>query len=511
MSEENNLNGNAPSSEGAGNNGSNGGGSRNRRGRNNRRGYNNRRSDRSRGRSDAGTEEEIREATEALHTSRAVRTERTAEKESEAPAEKTERPERSGNRSNRGGKNRNQHQRQRRQNSGAETAANAPAQPAENTEKPLQQPSRAAKAPARQKERTRPQPAQNTERASLSNSLDSIFADIPVKTSLTDNAYERRHEALVDSMPPDPTLDAVFADPAEPEPIDPETTTEIVGIRFSGNNKTYYFAPGGITFRAGDHAIVETAQGVEFGEVAIANRRVPNDHIVQPLRPVMRLATPADIAHNEDNHRREEDAFRICIEKIAYHKLAMKLVSAKYTFDNNKLIFNFTTTVGRVDFRELVKTLAGVFHTRIELRQINMRDEAKTIGGFGVCGRRLCCSTFLSSLNGVSLRMAKEQGLSLNSAKISGYCGRLICCLRYEQDTYAREYAILPPVDSVVNTPDGRGTITDVNPIAYTFKVKLEDKPDQPVKSYRLADLEVVTRGKSRTDAGNGDTPDEEN
>lgn len=175
----------------------------------------------------------------------------------------------------------------------------------------------------------------------------------------------------------------------------------------------------------------------------------------------------------------------------------MKLVSAKYTFDNNKLIFYFTTTVGRVDFRELVKTLAGVFHTRIELRQINMRDEAKTIGGFGVCGRRLCCSTFLSSLNGVSLRMAKEQGLSLNSAKISGYCGRLICCLRYEQESYAREYAILPPVDSVVKTPDGSGVITDVNPIGYTFKVKLDEKPDQPAKFYRLADIEVVTRGKA--------------
>lgn len=354
-------------------------------------------------------------------------------------------------------------------------------------------------------------PSRDPQAESLRRSLDDIFRT-PERTAETDPVKnDSSYEALVASMPPDPTLDAVFADPVEPQAPDPGTTTEIVGVRFTGNNKTYYFAPGDISFRVGDHAIVETAQGLEFGEIAVANRRVPNSRIVQPLRQVIRMATPADIAHNEENHRREEDAFKICIEKIAMHKLAMKLVSAKYTFDNNKLIFYFTTTVGRVDFRELVKTLAGIFHTRIELRQINMRDEAKTIGGFGVCGRRLCCSTFLSSLSGVSLRMAKEQGISLNSAKISGYCGRLICCLRYEQDTYAREYAILPPVDSVVTTPDGRGVITDVNPIGYLFKVKLDDKPDQPAKLYRLADLEVVTRGRDRAPAQDAaDAPEDE-
>ena len=268
--------------------------------------------------------------------------------------------------------------------------------------------------------------------------------------------------------------------------------TEIVGIRFKATGKTYYFAPGEIRANRGDFAIVETARGPEFGEVTIANRLIPTAETVQPLRPVLRLATKADVTHNEENTKKEADAFRICTEKIAEHKLDMKLVDAQYTFDNSKLLFYFTSA-GRVDFRELVKDLASVFRTRIELRQIGIRDEAKLIGGLGICGRSLCCSSFLSDFGQVSIKMAKEQNLSLNSTKISGNCGRLMCCLRYEQKTYEEEIRLTPSVDSVVKTPDGIGTVCETAPLLGMIKVRLNDSDGLP-KPYHRDSVTVLER-----------------
>jgi cell fate regulator YaaT (PSP1 superfamily) len=315
---------------------------------------------------------------------------------------------------------------------------------------------------------------------------------------------EKEDDSYLDSMPPDPTLDAVFADavPAEDE-TEPEDGVEIVGIKFSGGGKIYYFAPNDITFKLGEHAIVETARGMEFGDVAIKNRKVEQSKIVQPLRAVLRRATDEDMAHNEENHRKEEDALKVCSQKVDAHKLDMKLVGAQYTFDNTKLIFYFTSA-GRVDFRDLVKDLASVFRTRIELRQIGIRDEARMLGGLGVCGRKLCCSNFLPNFAQVSIRMAKEKGLSLNSAKISGNCGRLMCCLRFEQDSYEREIALMPPQGSVVKTADGNGVVTDIQPISSTVRVKLDDKPEQAPKAYKLKDIKVIKlaqRVKSSGDA----------
>ena len=310
-------------------------------------------------------------------------------------------------------------------------------------------------------------------------------------------------DAELDKMPPDPTLDAVFADvpPAEPEVVE---GPEIVGIRFEHGSKVYYFDPAGKVFKVGSHAIVETAQGLEYGEIVIANRRVAEDQIVAPLRTVIREATREDEAHHEDNRRRQHEAFKICLGKIADHGLDMKLVDTQYTFDNTKLIF-FFTSAGRVDFRALVKDLASVFRTRIELRQIGIRDEARMIGGFGVCGRKLCCAGFLPNFVQVSIKMAKEQGLSINAAKISGTCGRLMCCLRYEQEAYERELALMPPVDSLVDTPDGRGVVVDLYPISGKVKVKLSGDQDIIPKNYHLSTLRVVKRAeKKKSDTADG-------
>ena len=278
--------------------------------------------------------------------------------------------------------------------------------------------------------------------------------------------------------------------------------TEIIGIRFKSTGKTYYFAPNGVKASRGDHAIVETARGPEFGEVTLSNRLVPTADTVQPLRPVLRVATKADIAHNEENQKKEIDAFRVCNEKIAEHKLDMKLVDAQYTFDNTKLLFYFTSA-GRVDFRELVKDLASVFRTRIELRQIGIRDEAKLIGGLGICGRPICCSSFLSDFGQVSIKMAKEQSLSLNSTKISGNCGRLMCCLRYEHKTYEEEIRLTPSVDSVVKTPDGVGTATETAPLLGMIKVRLDGSDGLP-KPYHRDSVKVLERhgGKKESDSG---------
>lgn len=268
---------------------------------------------------------------------------------------------------------------------------------------------------------------------------------------------------------------------------------EVVGIRFKSSGKTYYFDPAGISATKGAHAIVETARGPEYGEVSLANTYVSESDIVPPLRPLVRIATEEDKKHNLENKEKEQQAFVTCNERILAHGLDMKLIDAQYTFDNSKLLFYFTSS-GRVDFRELVKDLASVFKTRIELRQIGIRDEAKLIGGLGMCGRPLCCSLFLTDFGQVSIKMAKEQNLSLNSAKISGICGRLMCCLRYEHETYEYEIKRTPPVDSTVKTEDGIGTVTEISPLAGTVKVRLADKPDQPPKSYHRDNVTIINK-----------------
>ena len=277
-----------------------------------------------------------------------------------------------------------------------------------------------------------------------------------------------------------------------------EEVTEVVGIRFKEEGKVYYFAPGKLTLSKGDAVIVETARGPEYGTVSVANRKVRDSEIVKPLKEVLRAATPEDLKHHKENKAKEAEAFRICGEKILQHGLDMKLVEAQYTFDNSKLLFYFTSA-GRVDFRELVKDLASVFRTRIELRQIGIRDEAKLMGGLGACGRPLCCATFLSDFGQVSIKMAKEQSLSLNSSKISGVCGRLMCCLRYEHEAYVEEIKLTPPVDSVVKTPDGIGTVVETSPLRGLIKVKLKDTDGAPIQIHR-DQVQVLSRPNRRND-----------
>ena len=264
---------------------------------------------------------------------------------------------------------------------------------------------------------------------------------------------------------------------------------EVVGIRFRNGGKVYYFAPEGVSFSKGEHAVVETVRGVEYGEVALGNKEVPESEVVFPLKPVRRKATPEDDARNAENRRLEEEARPIWYEKVAKNGLEMQLVDVEYTHDNAKLCFYFTAE-GRVDFRELVKDLAGVFRTRIELRQIGVRDEAKLFGGLGCCGRPFCCNTFLPDFAQVSIKMAKEQNLSLSSAKISGACGRLMCCLRFENDTYEREYATFPKVDTIVDTPKGRGVIVESSFLTGRIKVKMNS--DQTLKVFGKSELKVL-------------------
>ncbi len=271
---------------------------------------------------------------------------------------------------------------------------------------------------------------------------------------------------------------------------------EIIGVKFKPSGKVYYFASNGHLATADNSVIVETARGLEIGMVATANKIVKKNEIVAPLRPVVRIATEADLKHAEENKKKEAEAFETCKEKIAYHKLDMNLVEAEYTFDNSKLLFYFTSD-GRVDFRELVKDLASVFRTRIELRQIGIRDEAKLLGGLGVCGRPFCCSSFLSDFVQVSIKMAKEQNFSLNSAKISGACGRLMCCLRYEHETYEEAIKKTPPLGSTVKTPNGNGTVVETNPLAELIKVRLDDKPEAP-KSFSVNDVTLLHLKKQK-------------
>ncbi len=263
----------------------------------------------------------------------------------------------------------------------------------------------------------------------------------------------------------------------------------VIGVRFKNAGKLYFFHPGALWPSAGDYVIVETARGVEFGEVVTGVREIDDDQIIAPLKQVIRVASAEDIQHAQDNERNEREAYAVCQRKITEHKLDMKLVSVEYTFDNSKILFYFTAN-GRVDFRSLVKDLASVFKTRIELRQIGVRDEAKMLGGLGPCGRPICCGSFLGDFQPVSIKMAKEQNLSLNPTKISGVCGRLMCCLKYEQDNYELTRKRMPKVGKEVIVPDGRGVVWDVNVIKETVRVRVQKGDSSELKDYPMADVQ---------------------
>ena len=266
---------------------------------------------------------------------------------------------------------------------------------------------------------------------------------------------------------------------------------KIVGVRFKKTGKIYFFDPGKLEIGLKDHVIVETTMGDEYGEVAIANRNMEDDKIVAPLKKVLRIATAKDTRNYEENKKKEKEAFAICEKKIKKHGLDMNLVDVEYKFDNSKILFYFTAD-GRVDFRELVKDLASVFKTRIELRQIGVRDEVKSIGGNGVCGRELCCCSFLGNFETVSIKMAKEQGISLNPSKISGNCGRLMCCLKYEQDTYEEKLARLPKVGAIVKTNDGKGVVDSIETLKERVRVKMQDGEGYFYKKYDAKDITII-------------------
>lgn len=266
---------------------------------------------------------------------------------------------------------------------------------------------------------------------------------------------------------------------------------KVVGVRFKKAGKIYYFDPSDVDIEKDTDVIVETARGIEFGQVVVPNREVPDEEIVAPLKKVIRIAAEEDKRHADDNRRKEKEAFDTCLEKIKVHNLDMKLIDVEYTFDNNKVLFYFTAD-GRVDFRELVKDLAAVFKTRIELRQIGVRDESKMLGGMGVCGRVLCCKSFLGDFQPVSIKMAKEQGLSLNPTKISGTCGRLMCCLKYEHEAYEELLSRVPKVGAIVETPEGQGTVMEVSLIRELLKIKLDKGNDTDLKIYRVDEVKVI-------------------
>lgn len=271
---------------------------------------------------------------------------------------------------------------------------------------------------------------------------------------------------------------------------------KVVGIRFRTAGKIYYFDPKDYELPIGSHVIVETARGIEFGTVMIAPRDLEDENVIQPLKSVIRVATPEDEAFEEKNRKKEKEAFKICLEKIQKHHMEMKLVDAEYTFDNNKLLFYFTAD-GRIDFRELVKDLASVFRTRIELRQIGVRDETKILGGVGICGRPLCCNTFLSEFAPVSIKMAKEQNLSLNPAKISGVCGRLMCCLKNEEETYEYLNSRLPNVGDYVTTYDKlKGEVHSVSVLRQTVKVIVEIDDEKEIREYTVDQLRFKPKRK---------------
>ena len=367
----------------------------------------------------------------------------------------------------------------------------------------------------RHRDRRRPKPSPDVQAENEGTPFDTVAEDAPAVRPLPDGTAAPVPLASDTSDGKEPAAEAtpnpLVTEENEKEAVTPENTPEkeaetrlptyeVVGIRFRSGNKMYYFDPDGAVYAVGDALIVDTARGPEYAVVAMENRTVPGKEIVLPLRKVLRRATPEDERRHEENLEKETEAFNLCLSRIEAHRLEMKLVDVEYTFDNSKLLFYFTSE-GRVDFRELVKDLASVFRTRIELRQIGIRDEAKMMGGLGVCGRPFCCSSFLPDFVQVSIKMAKEQSLSLNSAKISGACGRLMCCLRYEYDTYVAESALTPKVDDIVETPEGEGIVAESLPLKGTVKVQLNKDPNS-LHLYRREDVTVTGHMKKKKNGG---------
>jgi len=283
---------------------------------------------------------------------------------------------------------------------------------------------------------------------------------------------------------------------------------KVVGIRFKPAGKVYYFDPKNIKLNCGDCAIVETTRGLEFGEVAIAEKVIEDEEVVSPLREVMRAATKEDIKIHNENIEKAKEAFLCCAEKIKKHGLDMKLIDVEYTFDRNKVLFYFISD-SRIDFRELVKELAATFKTRIELRQVGIRDQAKIVGGLGICGRALCCASCMGDFQPVSIKMAKEQGLTLNPTKISGTCGRLMCCLKYEQEAYEAAMKVVPAVGAYVDTPEGKGMVVANSLLRETVQVKIGDEEDTDIKTFAAADVKVSHRKKAeKKDVTNEESDD---
>ena len=311
---------------------------------------------------------------------------------------------------------------------------------------------------------------------------------------------EPEEELFYPEAEPETEPEAEEPQAAEPPaaPAEEKVPVEIIGICFKEKGKVYYFDPKGEKYQDGDRVIVETARGIEYAFVSGENRIIHAGQLFAPLKPVLRRATESDTAHYEENLRRAKDALAVCEKKIAAHGLEMKLIDAEFAFDNSKLLFYFTAD-GRVDFRELVKDLASVFRTRIELRQIGIRDEAKMIGGIGVCGRPFCCHSFLPDFVQVSIKMAKEQNFSINSAKMTGNCGRLMCCLHYEYETYLEEIAKTPKVDTVVRTPDGDGVVTEVIPLSGLVRVKLQNTVGNQTRLYHRDKVTAIGKMNWKT------------
>jgi cell fate regulator YaaT (PSP1 superfamily) len=274
----------------------------------------------------------------------------------------------------------------------------------------------------------------------------------------------------------------------------------IIGVRFKKPGKVYFFDPGNLQLKKQDKVIVETSQGQELGEVVVSNRAIPEENIVAPLKKIIRIASPKDLKHDLENKEKEKEAFQICEEKIKKYQLDMHLTEVEYKFDNSKILFYFTAD-GRIDFRELVKDLAAIFKTRIELRQIGVRDEVRKIGGNGVCGRELCCCSFLGNFETVSIKMAKEQNVSLNPTKISGNCGRLMCCLKYEQEVYEDKLKRLPKIGAIVKTADGEGTVDSIETLKEIVRVKLKDGEETFYKKYPASEVKIIKNiGKEQVD-----------
>ncbi len=322
-------------------------------------------------------------------------------------------------------------------------------------------------------------------------------ANEKVESALDDN------EAITEMAPECPLPEeADTGDEAAPEAIeDSSPKVEIVGVAFREAGKIYYFSPAGLTPKVGERVIVDTSRGTEIGTVKLASKTVSEAEIVSPLKAITRVATKDDLLRDEKNREMELDAAVICKRKIAEHGLGMSLAAVEYTFDNSKLIFYFTCE-SRVDFRDLVKDLASTFRTRIELRQIGIRDETKIMGGLGICGRKYCCAGFLTDFVQVSIKMAKEQNFSLTNTKASGACGRLMCCLRYEHEVYEAAIKVTPPTGSVVLTPDGEGTVIEIKPLAEEIRVKLSGKEKDAPRVYKVADVKILKVRGGKRDGG---------